>query len=78
MTVLERVAVEMTARGEEAMVDKEARVVEEVVVGKTTDEQVCVIEDTVRRTQVEVDEEPGKSNRGTTGLFGGTNRKTDY
>lgn len=72
--------IEMTARGEEAMVDKEARVVEEVVVRKTSDEQVRDIDDTVRRTQVEVDEDVGKSDRGTTGsgLFGGTDRKTDY
>ena len=72
--------IEMTARGEEAMVDKEARVVEEVVVRKTSDEQVRDIDDTVRRTEVEVDEDIGKSDRGTmgSGLFGGTDRKSDY
>ena len=48
--------VEMTARGEEAMVAKEARVVEEVVVRKTADEEVRNIDDTVRRTDVEVDD----------------------
>ena len=47
--------VEMTARGEEAMIDKEARVVEEVIVRKTADEEVRDIDDTVRRTDVEVD-----------------------
>lgn len=48
--------VEVTARGEEAVVAKEARVVEEVVVRKSADEEVRAIDDTVRRTDVEVDD----------------------
>lgn len=45
----------MTATGEEAVVGKNARVVEEVVVSKTADERVETVSDTVRRTDVEID-----------------------
>lgn len=47
--------IDMTATGEEAVVGKTARVVEEVVVSKTAEEHVEDVEDTVRRTDVEVD-----------------------
>lgn len=47
--------VEMTARGEEAVIGKEARVVEEVRLHKTADEEVQEIDETVRKTEVEVD-----------------------
>jgi uncharacterized protein (TIGR02271 family) len=47
--------IEMTATGEEAVIGKTARVVEEVVVSKTADEHVEDVSDTVRRTDVEVD-----------------------
>ena len=47
--------IEMTATGEEAVVGKTARVVEEVVVSKTAEEHVEEIDDTVRRTDVEID-----------------------
>jgi uncharacterized protein (TIGR02271 family) len=46
--------VELTERSEEAVVAKEARVVEEVVVGKQVGERVETIRDTVRRTDVDV------------------------
>jgi uncharacterized protein (TIGR02271 family) len=55
--------VEMRERGEEAVVDKTARVTEEVVVKKTADERVEKVEDTVRSTHVDVDE--GVSERGS-------------
>jgi uncharacterized protein (TIGR02271 family) len=48
-------SIDMTARGEEAVVGKNARVVEEVVVSKTAEEHVENIDDTVRKTDVEVD-----------------------
>jgi uncharacterized protein (TIGR02271 family) len=48
-------SIDMVAHGEEAVVGKTARVVEEVVVSKTADERVEEIDDTVRRTEVEVD-----------------------
>lgn len=47
--------VAMTATGEEAVVGKNARVVEEVVVSKSAQERVENIDDTVRRTDVEID-----------------------
>lgn len=50
-------SVTMTATGEEAVVGKEARVVEEVVVSKTADERVEDVSDTVRRTEVDIDQD---------------------
>ena len=47
--------ISMTATGEEAMVSKTARVVEEVVVSKTADESVEDVSDTVRKTEVDID-----------------------
>ena len=52
---------EVTARGEEAVVGKEARVVERVHVGKTAETRTETIEETERRRDVEVsplDEDP--------------------
>lgn len=48
--------VEITERSEEAVVSKQARVVEEVEIGKQVSEREQVVSDTVRRTDVEVDE----------------------
>jgi uncharacterized protein (TIGR02271 family) len=48
--------IELTERSEEAVVSKQARVVEEVSVGKTVEERDQVITDTVRRTDVDVEE----------------------
>jgi len=47
---------EVTERAEEAVVSKTARVVEEVVVGKQVEEHTETIRDTVRRTDVDVQE----------------------
>ncbi|HEY0659409.1 MAG TPA: DUF2382 domain-containing protein, partial [Pyrinomonadaceae bacterium] len=47
---------EITERGEEAVVSKQARVVEEIEIGKQVEERDQVISDTVRRTDVEVDQ----------------------
>jgi uncharacterized protein (TIGR02271 family) len=46
--------IELTERAEEAVVQKQARVVEEVVVGKEATERTETISDTVRRTDVEI------------------------
>lgn len=51
--------IEVTATSEEAVVGKQARVVEEVVVSKTAGERVEEVSDTVRRTEVEVDRDGG-------------------
>lgn len=52
--VFEERSFEVNASSEEAVVDKQARVVEEVVVGKEVSEREAVIDDKVRRTDVEV------------------------
>ncbi len=47
---------ELNATGEEAVVGKTARVVEEVLVGKESSSHTEVIQDSVRKTEVEVEE----------------------
>jgi len=47
--------VEVTETAEEPVVRKQARVVEEVVVGKEQEERTETVRDTVRRTEVEVE-----------------------
>lgn len=49
--------IEATETAEEAVVSKEARVKEEVVVRKQAEERTETISDTVRRTEVEVEDE---------------------
>jgi len=60
-------SVEMREMGEEAVVSKSARVVEEVVVGKEVTQQTKEINDTVRRTDVDV-EQLGASGATRTGM----------
>ena len=47
--------IEVTERGEEAVVNKEAVVTEEVVVSKDVETREQVVQDTVRKTEVDVD-----------------------
>ncbi|MGI4755874.1 MAG: YsnF/AvaK domain-containing protein [Janthinobacterium lividum] len=49
---------EVRATGEEAVIGKNARVVEEVLVGKDSSEHTEVVRDTVRHTEVDVEEVP--------------------
>ncbi|MDO5657083.1 MAG: YsnF/AvaK domain-containing protein [Paracoccus sp. (in: a-proteobacteria)] len=49
--------IEAEERREEAVVSKEARVVEEIELSKTSDTRVERVEDTVRKTEVEIDED---------------------
>ena len=51
---------EVRASGEEAVVGKTARVVEEVLVGKETTQHTEGIRDSVRHTEVEVEQIPGE------------------
>jgi uncharacterized protein (TIGR02271 family) len=51
--------IEVTETAEEAVVDKRARVREEVVVRKDVEEHVENIDDTVRRTEVDIDRNAG-------------------
>ena len=48
--------INVTTRGEEAVVGKQARVVEEVEIGKNVTEHAETVRETVRRTDVEVEE----------------------
>ena len=58
-------SMEVTARSEEAVVQKEARVVEEVVLNKEATERTETVRDTVRRTDVDV-EKISDQNRSST------------
>jgi uncharacterized protein (TIGR02271 family) len=60
--------IEMTETTEEAVVAKEARAREELVIKKTADERVEQIDETVRRTEVEVDEIGGRGQRPAMGF----------
>jgi uncharacterized protein (TIGR02271 family) len=53
--------IEVTETAEEAVVAKEARVTEEVVVRKDAEERTETVRDIVRRTQVEVEDERGRT-----------------
>lgn len=48
--------IEVTETDEEAVVSKEAHVVEEVVVGKDVEERIETVHDTVRRTDIEIEQ----------------------
>jgi uncharacterized protein (TIGR02271 family) len=63
--------IEVEERSEEAVVSKEARVVEEVVVRKEAEQRTETISDTVRKTEVDVEDERGTGVSGT----GTTDRK---
>ena len=57
--------IEMEERSEEPVVSKEARVKEELVVKKDVEQRQETVKDTVRRTEVEVEDERGKPVTGT-------------
>ncbi len=59
--------IEVEERGQEAVVSKEARVTEELVIRKDVEERTETVSDTVRRTEVEVDDERSIRTTGTTG-----------
>jgi uncharacterized protein (TIGR02271 family) len=50
--------IELKATGEEAVVGKTAHVVEEVLVGKASSEHTEVLHESVRKTEVEVEQVP--------------------
>jgi uncharacterized protein (TIGR02271 family) len=60
--------IEVEERDEEAVVSKETRVKEEVVVSKKVDQRTQTVSDKVRRTEVDIDDErTGRSAEGATG-----------
>lgn len=63
---------EATESAEEAVVAKEARVVEEVALRKGVDERVQTVQDTVRRTEVEIEDERRTAGTGGTTAAPGT------
>jgi uncharacterized protein (TIGR02271 family) len=69
MAAFKEGSIELTETAEEAVVSKTARVVEEVVVGKEVRDRTETIDDTVRRTDVEV-EQMGTSGVGSTDVTG--------
>lgn len=64
--------IEAEERSEEAVVSKEARVKEELVVRKDVEEETRTVQDTVRRTEVDIEDERAGSRSGTS--MGGTTR----
>jgi uncharacterized protein (TIGR02271 family) len=62
--------IEATETDEEAVVAKEARVVEELVVRKDAEERVQTVQDTVRRTEVEIEDDRTDRVAGTTKATG--------
>ena len=59
--------IELRAMGEEAVVGKTARVVEEVTVGKQGSDRTETINDSVRKTEIDVEELPSTATTATTG-----------
>jgi uncharacterized protein (TIGR02271 family) len=57
--------IEAEERSEEAVVSKQARVTEEVVVRKEAEQRTETVSDTVRQTEVEVEDERGNTISGT-------------
>jgi uncharacterized protein (TIGR02271 family) len=73
--LLQERTIEMVEKAEEAVVQKVAQVREEVVVSKTAEERTQQIDETVRHTEVEIDEGgargTGSTEKSAFGGFGG-------
>jgi uncharacterized protein (TIGR02271 family) len=77
--LLQERTIEISERGEEAVVAKDAVVTEEVVVRKTADERVESIDETLRHTEVDIDDtRTGSSagSQGSTSTRSGSTKKT--
>ena len=59
--------IEAEERTEEAVVSKEARVTEELVVRKETEDRTETVRDTVRRTEVDIEDDRAAGRGATTG-----------
>lgn len=66
--------IEMSETSEEVVVDKQARVTEEVVLSKTSDTRDETISDTVRKTEVDIDEDMQRSGERASTLGGSNDR----
>ena len=69
--LLQERTVEMTETAEEAVVAKEARIKEELVIKKTAEERTEEVNETVRHTEVDVDEGMKSGSSGDRSAFGG-------
>lgn len=69
--------IEVRETGEQAVVSKEARVVEEVVIDKEATQRTETIQDTVRRTDVDVQEISGSTTTTGFGNVGSTSSTMD-
>ena len=69
--------IEMTETGEEAVISKTAHVTGEVAIKKTTEQRTQEVSDTVRRTEVEIeDDRTAKTTTGPTTTTGTTTTDT--
>ena len=64
--------IEARATSEQAVVGKEARVVEEIAVHKEAADRVETVRDTVRKTQVEIEDVAATARTGAASVAGGT------
>ena len=71
LAAMQERTIEVTEMAERPVVSKSARVVEEVVVGKQVSSETQTVEDTVRRTEVEVERVGGDESRGRARTDGG-------
>ena len=69
--------IEMRETAEVPVVNKEARVVEEVSLGKEVTERDHTVRDTVRKTEVDVEQIPGSTNVNRDNIAGTDNRNLD-
>ena len=65
LAAVQQGTLEVRERREEPVVDKEARVVEEVAIGKDVSERTETIQDTARRTDVDVEDVGGRTASGS-------------
>jgi len=70
--------IEVTEKAEQPVVQKTARVVEEVVVGKDVEQRTETVNDTVRRTDVDVEQTGTTGTTGTTATTGMTGASTRF
>jgi len=75
-TTFKEGAFELTETAEEAVVAKQARVIEEVVIGKDATERTETVRDSVRRTDVDVEQIEGQTQ--TTGTTDFATYDTDF
>jgi uncharacterized protein (TIGR02271 family) len=68
--------VDVTTHREEPVIDKKARVKEEIVVRREADQRTETLRDTVRQTEVEIEDDRGKTAAAATGSTAGTTPTT--